>query len=296
MKKQEKLVVRLSGGLGNQLFKLMAGVKLSETLGKELAVDISWFRYFHDKHGRVHERHFELDYFPNLSNFEYFTSRNLFFNKKCYQIARRLPTKLLKEIGFVSEENFPFQKGITKARFMDGRFEDLRFMPSANRMKELLTYAEPKSDWLQERLKAFGREFIALHIRTGDYLKLPLIYGFLTSHYYTAAISQVIERLGDLPVVLFSEDLEVALELLKGKVNFDFIQGPEAGISSGETLQLMSLGVGVISAHSTFSWWAAMLGKINGTTEVVTVPSRFLESDDPGVHRLRPEDWLVIQV
>jgi hypothetical protein len=294
--KRKKLVVRISGGLGNQLFKLMAGVKLSDNLCKDLAVDVSWFNYFHDIRGRVHQRKLELSHFPNLSNLDYFVSKNLFINERSYQIAKRIPKKLMSQIGYVTEETFLDCQENSKARYMDGRFEDLKFMPNTNRMKELLTFPESRSRWLRDRLEQYGNRFVVLHIRTGDYLNLPKIYGFLTSDYYEKAISLVNQRLGEVPVVLFSENLGVAMEQMKGKVKYHFMQGPEQGISSGEMLQLMSLGVGVISAHSTFSWWAAMLGQIHGTTEVITIPSRFLPSDQGGALRLRPENWLVIDV
>lgn len=40
---KDKVVVHLSGGLGNQMFQYMAGIGLARTTERELLVNINWF-------------------------------------------------------------------------------------------------------------------------------------------------------------------------------------------------------------------------------------------------------------
>lgn len=64
--RKPKITVRLSGGLGNQIFKAMAGVNLANVTESELILDTTWYSYPRSIDTQVYPRNLELDYFANL--------------------------------------------------------------------------------------------------------------------------------------------------------------------------------------------------------------------------------------
>ena len=60
---QNMIIIKLNGGLGNQLQQYALYEKF-RSLGKEAKLDISWF---YGEMGKASKRDLELDYFPNVT-------------------------------------------------------------------------------------------------------------------------------------------------------------------------------------------------------------------------------------
>jgi hypothetical protein len=79
--KPKKLTTIITGGLGNQLFKIMSGIRIAEDLKRDLTVDISHYESDKINDGKLNIRKFELEYFPNLGQFKYQRFKSNFYTK-----------------------------------------------------------------------------------------------------------------------------------------------------------------------------------------------------------------------
>jgi hypothetical protein len=290
------LRVKLSGGLGNQLFKTLFGIKLSMNTKKRLTIDTSWYDFFSDSTGKVQTRKLEVNYFPELRKLNFVKSGLPAFDKRLSQIARRTPSFFRKTIGYVTDSEANHSFSIASARILDGNFEKIELLPADSILCELLAFPIDKSDWLMRYEEGLGANFIALHVRMGDYRNLPEIYGFMSQDYYARAVPKIQEILNCEKVVLFSDDIDSAINWLQDKVEIsDYVQ-PGTQTNSAETLRLMSTAKGLVMAHSTFSWWAAKIGTLNQTCNEVVMPSRFLSYEANVKHRLHYPKWHTIEV
>ena len=92
-------------------------------------------------------------------------------------------------------------------------------------------------------------EFIAVHVRRGDYD--PQYHTLLGLDYYTKALA----LLPDLPVIVFT-DAEIA-EAASVVPRYDYILGK--GSDTFKSLQYMTMAAHHVIANSSFSWWGAWL-------------------------------------
>lgn len=95
-------------------------------------------------------------------------------------------------------------------------------------------------------------ENTAVHIRRTDYLKYPDVYPIFDSTYYERCLNSIHDK-GR--VIVFSDDMEWCRNTFKGK-GYDYIDLPPI-----ESMYLMSNCKNIIMANSSFSWWAAWIGK-----------------------------------
>ena len=128
---------------------------------------------------------------------------------------------------------------------------------------------------------------IGIHVRRGDYVNNPN-YHILTIEYYKQALEKYFsDRLYRL--LVFSDDIEYAKEMLQSIPNCMYINGLE----DIEDMCLMSMCDNWIIANSTFSWWGAYLGSINGGK--VIRPTNHFEGEEKkrnSIEDLYPKEWI----
>lgn len=124
-------------------------------------------------------------------------------------------------------------------------------------------------------------EFIALHVRRGDYLNLQDTHPVCPLSYYEKAL----EQLPELPVYVFSDDIDWCEKAFKGE-RFSFFRG-----TFMEDFELMTKGTYHIIANSSFSWWAAWLSE----SKKVIAPAEWFGPNGPeSSDDIIPETWTVI--
>lgn len=111
--------------------------------------------------------------------------------------------------------------------------------------------------------------YIGIHVRRGDNLFTLETMGSLSSNYYKSILLKI-NKIKSLPVVIFTDDLKGASDVIE-IVSPDFVFGPE-DLSVWQSLKLMSNSEYLITANSTFSWWAAILGFKTNRTKKVFIP------------------------
>lgn len=285
------IVIKLYGGLGNQLFQYGLGRSLSLYHNTELVMDTSWFGC--SSMGKSTQRDFELEQ---------------------YNVVARLPSKL---------ETFSFLLHRKNLSFLGNKIRSLRytkecylgidatldcFSPNAylDGYWQNLCYLHRYSSYIRNdiRLKTpileedlfFADEIVksnsvSIHVRRGDYISnvdSMRVHGVCGLDYYKRAIDLLASRYENLTFFVFSDDLPWARENLSFIKNVFFVGGA-SDKKCAHDIRLMSMCKHHIIANSTFSWWGAWLN--DHVNKVVIAPSRWY-ADGRNVDELFPPHWL----
>jgi hypothetical protein len=117
---------------------------------------------------------------------------------------------------------------------------------------------------------------IAVHVRRGDYLQIP-VYHACDEDYYRQSVDEMRARIPNARFFIFSDDPEWCRGAFHGE-DTEVIDSGEAAGNPLHDLHLMSLAGHHIIANSSYSWWAAWLG------------------DKPGQQVIMPERWFAKEI
>ena len=272
---------RITGGLGNQLFKFFNAVDLETKLNQSMELDLTWYVNPIDNRNLVSSRVFDLNYFPNIRKVNQIEWNSTQAHKRTGQLLRHSKGGIKKFMRYMDESNRDyFIDNSLNVKIVDGSFEKLENLPEATTIKHYLTMPITLSSWLQkELLKVEEMQPIAVHIRRGDFINLPELYDVLKPSYYFNSLNLAFKMYGKRPIHLFSDDYSSAIQFLDNEILFDEVIQQDPGIKTAEIFALLARYPIIISANSTFSWWAGYLGHISESTKFVSMPEKFLVSD-----------------
>ena len=280
MNKKRIVTLRVSGGLGNQLFQYAAARALAIRCNADLALDLSFY------HGGRH-RNFELNQFPITAEFRALPKSK--FRAKVSRMVSSLSSRpLYREKSFHYSSEF---EQLDAPIVLDGYFQSFKYFTScANEIRKELNPPELGGAYNLSMVDAISSQQSAiLHVRRGDYVTNPKAKGTFaecTLDYYRQALANLP---ANCPLFVFSDDILWARQNLNLGESAVFIGDgtPRSGI---EDLKLMSLGHHHMIANSTFSWWGAWLA---GPDKGLTIaPERWFVDDGINDVDLFPVDWI----
>lgn len=130
---------------------------------------------------------------------------------------------------------------------------------------------------------------VSLHVRRGDYLKLPQFHPFCGINYYKKTINEFLE-LGNYVFIVTSDDIEWCKKNIVGK-NIFYSNSKNQFID----LAIMYLCDHNIIANSSFSWWGAWLNR--NPNKIVLYPSVWFGPKCPSDwYDLIPPEWEKVEV
>jgi hypothetical protein len=249
-----QIIIRLAGGLGNQLFQLACANKLSNiSLRKKhpVKIDIHYLSKYSQK--RDFDANFLLQIFPN------FKISQLSFNEKIFSKLRiaRFIDSVIGNYALISStkalRNLKCKK--IESVFLDGYFQDpYVIFPEIERLK-IFNFLRAKHQKLINLILK-KQNSVAVHIRRGDYVRSK-IFRLISLDYYHQAINMMANPYN---LFIFSDDKEVAALFAK---KYGGVDCSSLGLSLEEEFSLLASCNHYIIANSTFSWWAAVLGQRN---------------------------------
>lgn len=283
---------QLIGGLGNQLFILMAATQHLKQ-GFPTTINTSNLEHYGTNHGNT----VEDIYFP-FHTPEFKSSKTKLSSKEfrlVSHIIRKLGIRQFgnwrveNENGYVDLSHLSNKRGIKHlGYFQSSRIFEQGFGDSIYGM-------EPKkpSKKFEVLLKeAESTKPVFLHIRRGDYLLQKDQLGVLNFEYYENAFTRLKgEGIPFSEVWIVSTDEQLGTELgEKLGINYRVISS-ESGLSDIETLILMKYGTAHIIANSTYSWWGAYIAK--NTNCVIAPKPWFRNHVIPQDHI--PASWIEVE-
>ena len=190
----------------------------------------------------------------------------------------RRPLKLIcpEDLGYSDIER-------TKNLFLSGYFQTYVWPNSIlGKLQSLVASSDQLENYKQlARLE----DPIVLHIRRGDY-KVEDTFGLLDSDYYSSALAYLESKTPFRNIWLFSDEPDLAKEVLKFSSEMRIRVIPEMDLNSAQLLEVMKLGSAYVIANSTYSWWAAFLSM----SKHVVAPETWFK-DAQGPSKLLPESW-----
>jgi hypothetical protein len=128
---------------------------------------------------------------------------------------------------------------------------------------------------------------VAIHIRRGDYLALKQTFGILSNQYYLMAIDRLKEIVTPSKIVIFSNDRQAAENLASEIGPLASVFRSNSDVSDAAILIELSGFNYIVTANSSYSWWAAAL---NNKKTVVYPKPWFRSLEEP--RDLIPLDWI----
>jgi hypothetical protein len=251
--------VRMLGGLGNQLFQYFAAKRVQSNTGSELLFDFRWNTF-----GNVHPdsdiRDFSFFTQENVLQASDFTKISFEFHRVRNYVSRRSLTlgNLLRIDASGSREPF-LNSEVGSGWSLERYYQTLEYYFGfiRNNPEFKFELRNTPSEKYSTFLDSLNHQVtIGVHVRGGDYKKLGDLYWHLDESYFFEAISYLKSKLPHAQVVIFSDDIQLARQL----INIDSaLFAPN--LSPSESLKLMSECHGLVTANSTFSTWAAVTGR-----------------------------------
>lgn len=272
------IIIRMTGGLGNQMFQYALYLKL-KSMGKEVKFD-DYTEYALPNARPIQLWTFGLDY-PVATQDELNKITDGFMGAR-YRIRRKIFGR--KSLEYQEKDcNFDERVLQVEPAYLTGYFqsekyfEDIKeevrkafvFQPAV--FKKLDTELRNKMDRYIEAMEESCS--VSLHIRRGDYLENQEVYGDIcTDAYYDAAIKIMKERIITPVFYVFSNDEAWAEGWCREQEKmhrcaFVPVKGfpEEMGYFD---MYLMSLCKHHVIANSSFSWWGAWL---NGREDKILI-------------------------
>ncbi len=288
------IVVKLIGGLGNQMFQYAAGKALALRHHTEVKVDT--IELESDPEGKFTKRHFELGIFEAkitvASKEEINAFSNLGKNKFKRELQRRFPFLFNRMMAV--ESGTPYHTEFTKYpkhTYLSGFWQsELYFKDVAQDIKKDFTFGAKIVDRNKELLaKISGVNSVSVHVRRGDYVSnanAHQFHGLCSLDYYNQAISLLSNKQDAIELFVFSDDIAWCKENLKYDFPVNFVETNDAH----SDMYLMSLCKHNIIANSSFSWWGAWLN--NNSQKIVVAPKQWIADPSVNTKDIIPQSWI----
>jgi len=314
------IIIRIKGGIGNQLFQYSLGRKIALINSTELLIDLDYDRTINDSFYGIH---FRLDKF----NTKYLNASHdmiNYYDLKLREINERVEKKIFINYGIISkslkylltkydyliyykkkivkEKPKIFDKRIYKIKdntYLDGYWAKYKYFSDIRDilLKEITLKKEYETEeYRLQREKIIGKNSVSIHVRRG-YGKRKIdieIFGLLDKTYYNNAIALIKTEVDKPYFYIFSDDIKWVKENLKVEEPHEFINYG----SDGDYLEimLMSFCKHNIIANSTFSWWGAWLNE--NPDKIVIAPKRWYNDESFQKYYEKgyfiPPDWIKI--
>ncbi len=271
------IIVRLSGGLGNQLFQYALARALKAVTNQSVKIDAGFL--FGDQTGLT-KRFLRIDAFKISVPFadaddlavvgvagKNWLGRS-WFSLKNKMMPWRYKT-VIHDTGFVFD---PRVLSVTGNKYLMGNWLSPKYFGEiCDILAAELVLLKPFGERAQKFLTQINTsEAVAVHVRRGDYLKYPKL-GVCSLEYYQAAIDLIKSKTTNPTFFIFSDDVDYVRQSF-GLAN-EVVYVSDQGLTDVEELVLMSKCHHQIIANSSFSWWAAWLNQ--SASKIVIAPKKF---------------------
>jgi len=285
------VVIRLAGGLGNQLFQYACGLALAEARRARLLLDLSLYRQ--DKLRTYSLQPFAVD--PG------FVPRP--WAALMGALDRRFVGRAVKTFMPIVGWHYVFDRcqGYDPRDFPSGGNLVLQgywqsenyFAAAADRVRAVFRFRDPPDESNAACLNRIaGGPAVAVHVRRGDYASVPevtAIYGLCGPDYYRAAADHLQRVAPEARYFVFSDDPDWAEQNLQWPGPSEVVRH-NVGKRDADDLRLMAACDHFVIANSSFSWWGAWLAGKPG--KVVIAPKRWFAGAGHAEADRVPPEWV----
>lgn len=293
------VVVRLWGGLGNQMFQYAYGYSVAKRNNDELLLDTTFFteeyltknpRFTKQKLGVLQ---FPLEYKETFDSSK-FKSIGVLQNKYINKLIRmpgEMVIRLKGDLSYVKEGRAEFIEKFKNIKrknlYLDGYWQSEKYFKEyIDDIRKQFSTEDEQAEKVASTSGITDTNSVAVHIRLGDYaegkrnknglFKLPFSY-------YEKAMNEIKKLENDVKFYVFTNDVKKVKEYINGMDNI-CIANEGRELSDIQEWELMSKCKHQIVSNSTFSWWAAWLNK--NENKKIIAPDLVYGNKD-----IVPESW-----
>lgn len=294
------IIVKLMGGLGNQMFQYAFAKNLAVKNNTSLKVDLSFLLDRTPRENFVF-RDYDLDIFdleiarvseeelsgllnpPSLSRF-----------KRLFSSKQQSPYLLIKEKQF----NFDPSTIVTNDNvYLEGYWQTEKYFSNiSNEIRKDFSFKHPLSreEYLFNR-QIESTNSVCVNFRRADFVHLKNsaeTHGATEMSYYENAIEVMAQKVENPHFFIFSDDIEWCMENVKINFRTTFVSHFFKGFKFSSYLQLMKNCKHFIIPNSTFAWWAAWLSM--NENKIVIAPKRWFNDDtlQNQTNDIIPDNWI----
>lgn len=274
------IVVKLMGGLGNQMFQYSIGKQLSIKHNKELKLDKN-FLLRRDLGSEFTYRNYDLDIFNlNIKTFD-----NIIIGDDFITIEEPHNSPVLTNVI----DNIDFNKNI----YLNGFFQkELYFKNIRQQLLEdfKITIIDDKIKKLETEISSSNS--ICINVRRGDYItnqNTNNFHGFHGIEYINKSVFEISKKISNPIFYIFSDDIDWCMNNIKIDYPHFFVDHTFKGNKFSSYLKLMSSCKHFIIPNSTFAWWSAWLSQ--NETKIVYTPKNWFNVNHMNIDGLIPDEW-----
>jgi hypothetical protein len=273
------IVIKLKGGLGNQLFQYATAKALSIDKKSELFLDKSSYIYSKTQKFGLDNFNLELNFYKK--------------NKWLFKLGRFLKLSISYQEKKISYDSSLFNLS-HKNIFLEGYFQSEiyfnKYRDEFLKDFKLLSPLKIESKKMLEILKK--RNSVSLHFRRGDYLlKQNEIHNVDKSTYYKEAVEYIESKIQNPVYFVFSDDMDWVKKNFKSDKKIFYVDFNDAA-TNYEDLILMSSCKHNIITNSSFSWWGAWLN--TNEEKIVVAPKKWFNGNELDYSDIVPKQWYKI--
>lgn len=290
--------MNIAGGLGNQMFQYACSIALSKMTGQTVYFSTDLLEHYNDHNGFELEKVFDI----TLAKASQKDVRNMLGVLRSPAISRRLLAKKslkpFRSSNFLLDTDYEDMnslcKDIKQNTYLQGYWQNESFFYKEKQevLNAFSIKKKPNSENLSLLNEIEKSESVAIHIRRGDYVNNPKtlkFHGICSLDYYKDSMAYILDQKPNASFYIFSDDHNWVNEnIVKNKNNMRLVTHNK-GENSCWDLFLMSKCKNIITANSTFSWWAAWLNQNpNGT--IIAPLKWFNAQKEP--NNFIPKNWI----
>ena len=289
------IIVKLMGGLGNQMFQYAAGRALAFANNDRLKLDLS---YFLNPPAENVPRKYELYNFKLVA--EEATNEQLrhFFPRS---LVQRVFKKVKQSMGvsqpsYFSEPHFHYSPNFNSLSgdvYLDGYWQSAKYFSS---IENIIRYElNPVFSGCQKTARLLGKilgsNSVCINVRRADFLQNNY-HGCMGTDYYDEAQAIITRLVGNSKKFIFSDDIAWCKEQFGNALDTTVVGHEYAGSDFIDYLFLMLSCKHFIIPNSSFAWWAAWL--CTNPNKQVIAPLRWFNDPSVNTSDIVSDEWLRI--
>lgn len=282
------IIVRLEGGLGNQMFQYALGKAVAKKHNTSLRLDTTFLLDRTLKNTVF--RNYDLD----ILNLEVKIAQQEDIEQVLtavpeYSLSEKIKFRFLKSTipyfrknEFYEKQFYAFDPNVFNTQknvYFYGYWQNQHYF---NHIKDELqkdfSFRNPLSENENTLLSEINSEnAVAINVRRTDYIsdqETNEFMGVITGSYYPEAIKIVKQKISKPRFYIFSDDIEWCREHFKDLENHVIVDHSYKGHKFSSYLRLMSSCKHFIIPNSTFAWWAVWINQNNN--KVIVQPKNWV--------------------
>jgi hypothetical protein len=288
------IIVKLIGGLGNQLFQYAVGRHLAEIHKTVLKIDVSFFATYKLHTYSLSPFNIQEKFASKEEGAGLIINKPKFIGRVINQIFSKSQKLTLAPI-YIKEKKFQFDADILNLPdgvYLEGYWQSEKYFSDISLIihKEFSVKSPQigKDKGLAEQIGSCNS--VSLHIRRGSYLQ-PIynsVIRICPPEYYFHGVDYLAQKVRNPHFFVFSDDPEWVSKNLILNYPMTFVNHNTAE-RDYEDFRLMAQCKHHLIANSTFSWWAAWL--CSNPDKIVVTPKKWFTDPNLKTTDLIPASW-----